>query len=199
MTLLVLASTSPYRKQLLQKLNVPFICAAPDTDETPLANESAERLVLRLAEAKARSLAKQYPRHLIIGSDQVCLLNGKITGKPLNFATAQRQLLAASGNKITFFTGLALLDSRTDSIQLVCEPYHVYFRQLALSEINAYLQQEQPYHCAGSMKAEGLGITLFERLEGRDPNTLIGLPIITLNHMLINAGLNPLMQAAKAE
>jgi MAF protein len=190
---ILLASTSTYRKMLLDKLQLPFICAAPQVDETPLAGESAEALVLRLAAAKAQALAIAYPDHLIIGSDQVCVIDGHITGKPHTEENARRQLRQASGQKVTFYTGLALYNSRSQHMQALCEPFHVHFRPLTDAEIAAYVHLEQPLNCAGSFKSEGLGIALFERLEGRDPNTLIGLPLIALLEMLRAEGINPLV------
>lgn len=190
---LVLASTSDYRKALLARLELPFITAAPGVDETPLADEDATQLVVRLASAKAQALAQRYPDHLIIGSDQVCVVAGKICGKPHTEACAREQLRAASGHSVVFYTGLALFDSRDGSLQVLCEPFSVDFRTLTESEIAAYVSKEQPLDCAGSFKSEGLGITLFDRLSGRDPNTLVGLPLIALCDMLRTAGVNPLM------
>ncbi|WP_332706037.1 nucleoside triphosphate pyrophosphatase [Plesiomonas shigelloides] len=190
---LILASTSPFRKQLLEKLGIPFQCANPDIDETARPDESAEQLVVRLAQEKARAVATLYPEHLIIGSDQVCVLNGHITGKPLTVERAEEQLSLASGQCITFYTGLCVYDSRNGQYQSHCEPFHVHFRSLSAAEIHAYVAKEQPLWCAGSFKCEGLGITLFERLEGDDPNALIGLPLIRLNQMLIQQGCNPLL------
>lgn len=189
---ILLASTSIYRQQLLEKLHLPFICDAPLTDETPHQGENAEALVLRLATAKAQSLAMSYPEHLIIGSDQVCVINGQITGKPHSVENACKQLHHASGKRVTFYTGLALYNSRSKQLQTICEPFHVHFRELTTREIAAYVQLEQPLNCAGSFKSEGLGIALFQRLEGRDPNTLIGLPLIALLAMLRVEGINPL-------
>lgn len=189
---LLLASTSTYRKMLLEKLHLPFVCTAPQVDETPLVGESAEALVLRLATAKAQALAAAYPEHLIIGSDQVCVIEGKITGKPHTEENACAQLRQASGQKVTFYTGLALYNSRSRHLQVLCEPFHVHFRTLSEAEISAYVRLEQPLNCAGSFKSEGLGIALFEKLEGRDPNALIGLPLIALLEMLRAEGINPL-------
>ncbi|QUY50107.1 septum formation inhibitor Maf [Serratia plymuthica] len=189
---LLLASTSTYRKTLLEKLRLPFACAAPQVDETPLAGESAEALVLRLATAKAQALAAAYPEHLIIGSDQVCVIAGKITGKPHTKENACAQLRQASGQRVTFYTGLALYNSRSRHLQVLCEPFHVHFRTLSEAEIGAYVHLEQPLDCAGSFKSEGLGIALFEKLEGRDPNALIGMPLIALLEMLRAEGINPL-------
>lgn len=190
---LLLASTSPYRKMLLEKLQLPFDCAAPEADETPLPGESAEALVLRLAAAKAQALALAYPEHLIIGSDQVCVIDGNITGKPHTEENARAQLRQASGQAVTFYTGLALYNGRSKQLQALCEPFHVHFRALSEAEIAAYVRLEQPLNCAGSFKSEGLGIALFDRLEGRDPNALIGLPLIALLDMLRAEGINPLV------
>ncbi|ELY4320476.1 nucleoside triphosphate pyrophosphatase [Cronobacter turicensis] len=192
MTSIVLASTSPFRRSLLEKLGLPFETAAPETDETPYADETAPQLVLRLALQKAQALREKYPRHLIIGSDQVCVLNNTITGKPHTAENAVKQLQQASGNVVTFYTGLALYNSATGAHQVDCEPFHVHFRTLSDREIENYLHREEPWQCAGSFKSEGLGITLFDRLDGRDPNTLIGLPLIRLCEMLRSEGVDPL-------
>ncbi|WOR23447.1 nucleoside triphosphate pyrophosphatase [Citrobacter braakii] len=189
---LILASTSPWRRALLEKLAIPFECAAPEVDETPLPGEAPRHLVLRLAQKKAQSLAHRYPSHLIIGSDQICVLDGEITGKPLTKENARQQLLKARGNIVTFYTGLALYNSATGHLQTEVEPFDVHFRHLSETEIEDYVRKERPLHCAGSFKSEGLGIALFERLEGRDPNTLIGLPLIALCQMLRREDMNPL-------
>jgi len=189
---LVLASTSPFRKALLEKLGLAFITAAPEVDETPLPGESAIDLVQRLAAAKALALAESYPDSLIIGSDQVCVIDGKITGKPHTEERACEQLRQASGHSVIFYTGLALFNSKTNNLEVVCEPFSVDFRALTDREINHYVRKEQPLGCAGSFKSEGLGITLFDRLTGRDPNTLVGLPLIALCGMLREAGMDPL-------
>ncbi|MDF3827880.1 MULTISPECIES: Maf family protein [unclassified Pseudocitrobacter] len=189
---LILASTSPYRRLLLEKLGIPFTCAAPEVDELPLPAETPRHLVLRLAQAKAQALAERFPHHLIIGSDQVCVLDGEITGKPHTEENARKQLKKASGNIVTFYTGLALYNSVNGQLQTECEPFDVHFRHLTEQEINHYVQKESPLNCAGSFKSEGLGIALFERLEGRDPNTLVGLPLIALCQMLRREGFNPL-------
>lgn len=181
---LVLASSSPFRKALLEKLNLSFVTDSPDIDETPLAGESIEAMVMRLAEAKARTLATHHPQALIIGSDQSASLNGEVLHKPGNFDNAFAQLKAASGQCITFYTGLCLLNSASGETQTICEPYQVTFRQLEDDEIRHYLETEQPYNCAGSFKSEALGICLFESMRGDDPNTLIGLPLIQLCRML---------------
>lgn len=189
---IILASTSPWRRMLLEKLGMPFECAAPVTDETPQPGESPRHLVLRLAQDKAQSLAQRFPQHLIIGSDQVCVLEGEITGKPHTEENARAQLRKASGNIVTFYTGLALFNSATGHLQTECEPFDVHFRHLSDQEIDDYVRKERPLQCAGSFKSEGLGIGLFERLEGRDPNTLVGLPLIALCQMLRREQRNPL-------
>ncbi|WP_409307123.1 Maf family protein [Pectobacterium sp. B1J-3] len=191
---IVLASTSPYRRALLEKLAIPFVCAAPDIDESPHPGEDAFTLVTRLAESKAQALAIHYPNHLIIGSDQVCVLENTITGKPHNKANATRQLQQASGKCVSFFTGLALFNSAAQKMQSSVEPFDVHFRVLTETEISGYLDKEQPWNCAGSFKSEGLGIALFDRLDGRDPNALIGLPLIALLAMLKAEGINPLTE-----
>lgn len=192
---LVLASGSAARQSLLQKLALPFIAVAPDIDETAIAGEAAEALVIRLAQAKARALAIAYPQHLIIGSDQVCIMDKEIVGKPHTVENAVTQLLAARGKRITFYTGLALLNSATGTCQSCCETFSVDFRQLTEQEIRNYIEKEQPLQCAGSFKSEGLGIALFDSLSGKDPNTLIGLPLIRLCTMLRNEGCNPLQDS----
>ncbi len=193
MSNLLLASTSPWRRMLLEKLSLPFECAAPEVNETPLPGESARQLVTRLAQAKAQALASRFPQHLIIGSDQVCVLDGDITGKPHTEENAYRQLRKASGTIVTFYTGLALYNSANGHLQTECEPFDVHFRHLSDQEIEAYIRKENPLQCAGSFKSEGLGITLFERLEGHDPNSLVGLPLIALCQMLRREGFNPLL------
>lgn len=181
---LVLASTSPFRKQLLEKLHLAFITDKPNVDETPLAEETAIELVERLAIAKAQAICPKHDNALIIGSDQVCVNDGKILGKPGDFATAFAQLKAASAKKITFYTGLALINSKTGKVQSLVEPFVVQFRELSDAMIENYLHKEQPFNCAGSFKSEGYGIALFASLEGKDPNSLIGLPLLSLIKML---------------
>ncbi|MFO7604525.1 MAG: nucleoside triphosphate pyrophosphatase [Gammaproteobacteria bacterium] len=185
----ILASTSPFRRALLEKLGIDFEVASPKVDETPQANEAPRQLVERLAIAKARAVAGQRDEGLVIGSDQVAVNNGVILGKPGDHAAAVQQLRAASGQRITFYTGLCLMNAATGNIQSEVVPFHVVFRQLSDQQIENYLQQEQPYNCAGSFKSEALGICLFEKLEGDDPNTLIGLPLIRLVRMLEHEGL----------
>lgn len=185
---LVLASSSIYRKALLERLQLPFECAAPDIDETAQPLESAASLTERLARSKAQALAERYPTHLIIGSDQVVLLDGEPVSKPLDHAGAVDQLTRSSGRTLTFSTALYLYNSASKQGQSIVEPYHVTFRSLTGDEIERYLRSEQPYDCAGSFKSEGLGITLIERMQGDDPNSLIGLPLIRLRAMLAKEG-----------
>ncbi|EOD53478.1 Maf family protein [Aeromonas molluscorum] len=181
---LILASTSRYRQALLAKLGLPFDCQAPEVDETPLPGESARQLVLRLAIAKARTVANQHDQGLIIGSDQVCVCQNEILGKPGTVERAVAQLLAAQGQSVTFYTGLAVVDAATGQCHSLVEPFTVHFRSLDEAAIRRYVEAEQPLDCAGSFKCEGLGIVLFKALEGRDPNSLIGLPLIGLVEML---------------
>jgi septum formation protein len=192
MTQLILASTSPFRRELLNKLHLDFESCAPEVDEQRREGESAEALVARLAQAKAEAVAGKFPNALIIGSDQVALNGTEILGKPGTHESAIQQLLAASGKKVTFLTGLALHNSSTGVTQVKVVPFHVYFRELSRQQIENYLNVEKPYNCAGSFKSEGFGITLFSRLEGDDPNTLIGLPLIELVRMLESEGLHPI-------
>ncbi|MEZ2745064.1 nucleoside triphosphate pyrophosphatase [Halopseudomonas bauzanensis] len=185
---LVLASSSPYRRALLDRLGIPFEHAAPEVNETPRTGETAEQLTLRLALDKARALAGRYADHLIIGSDQVLLLDGQAVSKPGTHAAATDQLRRCSGRTVQFTTSLCLLNSATDHYQLTSEPFMVSFRELDDDSIERYLQREQPYDCAGSFKMEGLGISLFRALRGDDPNSLIGLPLIRLCEMLRQEG-----------
>lgn len=184
---LVLASTSPYRAQLLNKLAVPFTTENPDFDETPLDNETPLELVKRLAIGKARCCKTTTPS-LIIGSDQVCVINGKIIGKPLSREKAIDQLSQQSGQSIQFYTGIAVYNSESDEVDVKVDTFTVHFRELSKRQIENYVDKEEPFYCAGSFKSEGLGIALFERLEGKDPNTLVGLPLIDLIDMLAKHG-----------
>ncbi len=187
---LVLASTSPFRKTLLERLQVDFVCDSPDIDESPLEAESVENMVVRLAQLKAEKVADQYPDALIIGSDQSAELDGKSLSKPGNFDNAVKQLQRASGRQIVFQTGLCLLNTRSGKAQTACVPYTVVFKPLTQNMIEHYLHKEQPYNCAGSFRSEGLGIALFEKFEGEDPNALVGLPLIKLIAMLEHEGFN---------
>lgn len=194
---ILLASSSLYRRELLTRLGLAFEYASPDIDEIPLLQESADALVSRLSLAKASELAARYPQHLIIGSDQVAVLDSQITGKPHSYERAFEQLRAASGKEVIFKTGVCLLDARTGQSQVGVEEFTVYFRKLNDEQIHHYLAYEQPYDCAGSFKCEGLGIALFKELKGADPSTLIGLPLIRLVDMLTNVGIDPLIFAHK--
>ncbi|MBX8483832.1 nucleoside triphosphate pyrophosphatase [Pseudomonas cichorii] len=187
---LLLASSSPYRRELLGRLRLPFVCKSPDIDESRHPEERAIDLVQRLAREKAQALASEYQDHLIIGSDQVAVLGDQILGKPHTFERALEQLSAASGNTVTFFTGLALLNSRTGHCQIDYVPFSVHMRNLDQTSIERYLHAEQPFDCAGSFKAEGLGVSLFRSTEGSDATSLIGLPLIRLVDMLINEGVS---------
>ncbi|MFT5755619.1 MAG: MAF protein [Alteromonadaceae bacterium] len=181
---LILASTSPFRKSILEKLNIPFQCVKPDVDETSLKNESPINLVERLAIEKAKAVKKNHPDALIIGSDQVALCDGEILGKPHNFENGVVQLNKFSGKVVTFYTGLCVYDSHNDKTLSLVEHFNVHFNSLSQQDIENYLHAEQPYNCAGSFKSEGLGICLFKKLAGDDPNTLIGLPLIQLVALL---------------
>lgn len=187
---IVLASSSSYRRELLSRLQLPFICHSPEIDEAPLAGESAQALVQRLALSKARALAEQYPQHLIIGSDQVAVLDGKIIGKPVHVAGATQQLSAASARSVVFLTGLAVIDTRSHFEQVDLVPFTVHFRPLNAAQIQRYIALEQPFDCAGSFKSEGLGVSLFKSTEGSDATSLVGLPLIRLCDMLSACGIS---------
>jgi septum formation protein len=189
MNILVLASTSPFRQQILHKLNIDFVVDSPDISEEALENESPVELVKRLSKLKAMAVANHHPQALIIGSDQVAVLDRDILGKPHSHENAVKQLAAASGKRVEFLTGLCLYNSATQKSQVACVPFVVHFRQLNNEQIERYLAHDQPYNCAGSFKSEGLGISLFEKMEGDDPNALIGLPLIELIRMLHNEGI----------
>lgn len=192
---LILASSSPFRKALLDKLGIDFSTHSPDIDESRKNNETPKQLVYRLSQEKAHEVAKTQTG-LIIASDQIATLEdglGKddiILGKPHTHENAIKQLQMCSGNVVTFLTGLTLLNTNTDNIQTVVERYQVKFRELSTEQIQAYLIKETPYNCAGSFKSEALGISLFERMIGDDPNSLIGLPLIQLIKMLNNEGID---------
>ena len=190
MQALVLGSTSPFRKALLDKLGIPFIADTPNTDEARRPGETPDRLVRRLSEDKARDVASRFPDALVIGSDQVACVGDEILGKPGNRENAIAQLSAASGKAVTFYTGLCLYNAANDQVQVAVEPFVVHFRALGAAQIERYIDHEQPFNCAGSFKSEGLGITLFTALEGRDPNALVGLPLIRLVEMLDRQGVS---------
>lgn len=187
---LLLASSSPFRRQLLDKLGLEFIHQSPDIDESRLEGESPVALVMRLARKKAEALAGDHPDTLIIGSDQVAVIGDQVLGKPGSREKAIEQLSAASGQRVTFLTGLCLLNTVTGRTQVACDPFHVQFRTLRPTQIERYVDAEQPLNCAGSFKSEGLGIVLFKAMEGRDPNTLVGLPLILLTEFLAAEGIS---------
>lgn len=189
-----LASTSVYRKALLEKLTPHFNTAKPEVDETPQLGESAEALVSRLAIAKAQAVATKLTSGLVIGSDQVALFGDEILGKPHTVDNAIAQLTKFSGHKVTFLTGLAVVNAATCELNHCVEAFYVHFRLLTAEDIQCYVQREQPLNCAGSFKSEGLGITLFSKLEGDDPNSLIGLPLIRLHQLLKAQGRDLLLQ-----
>lgn len=185
---LILASASVYRRDLLKRLRLPFDVVAPNVDETPLAGETAERTALRLAEAKARTIAQRGQIALIIGSDQVAVLDGEKLDKPGSHTKAIQQLKAMRGNRVVFHTAVCLYNCASDSVQVANVPTTVAFRNFSDAQIERYLTSEQPYDCAGSAKIEGLGIALVESVVSDDPTALIGLPLIQLSSMLENEG-----------
>ncbi len=189
---LVLASTSPYRRELLARLGVPFEVAAPDVDETPLAGESSDETAQRLSLLKAQAVAEKYPDALIIGSDQVALLEGVQLGKPGTHEKAVAQLQSMRGKALEFHTALTLLNARTGSAQTANVPVRLVMREYTDAQIEHYLRRDQPYNCCGSAKSESLGIALIARFETEDPNALVGLPLIKLVEMLANEGLDVL-------
>lgn len=186
---LILASSSPFRRELLARLMLPFEVAIPDVDEGTLPGETPPALVERLAIAKARAVAGRNRDALVIGSDQVAVHGDAIVGKPLTHERAVAQLRQASGKTVVLYTGLALVNAASGTVQSEVVPYRVVFRTLTDTQIENYLRKEQPYHCAGSVKSEGLGVALLERFEGDDPATLIGLPLIRLVRMLEAEGM----------
>jgi septum formation protein len=189
---LVLASTSPYRRELLARLGVPFEVAAPDVDETPLPGEAPDDTALRLSVLKAQAVAKKFPDALIIGSDQVALLEGRQLGKPGTHDKAVAQLRAMRGKALEFHTALTLLNARTGRVQTANVPVRLVMREYTDAQIEAYLRKDQPYNCCGSARSEALGIALIARYETEDPNALVGLPLIKLVEMLANEGLDVL-------
>lgn len=190
---LVLASTSPFRRELLNRLEIFFTTANPQTDESALPGESPEDLALRLSEAKARAVAPLFPDALIIGSDQVAILDGQVYGKPGTHENAIKQLQTMRGRTVNFFTGLCLLDAKTGEAHVRGIPTLVTFRNLSDEEIENYLRREQPYNCAGAAKSEGLGIAIIARMQGDDPNALVGLPLIALCDLFREVGF-PVLQ-----
>jgi septum formation protein len=186
---LVLGSTSVYRRELLSRLRVPFTVEAPHVDETPHAGEAPAELARRLAAAKAAAVARLHPEAVVIGSDQVADLEGEPLGKPGNHANATAQLKRMSGRTVIFHTALTVTCQASGFVQHDLAPVRVRFRALQDAEIEAYLQAEQPYDCAGSAKSEGLGIALLEAIDSDDPTALVGLPLIRTCRMLRAAGL----------
>jgi septum formation protein len=189
---IVLASTSKYRLELLTRLGLPFDVASPGVDETPLPQETPQATSRRLAEAKSRAVAERFPRAIVIGSDQVAVLDGLPLGKPGNHANAVRQLLAMRGKEVVFHTALCLCHAASSSMNTRVVPYIVRFREYSDAQIERYLQREQPYDCAGSARCEGLGIALIAEMRGDDPSALIGLPLIALTEMLAELGVSVL-------
>jgi septum formation protein len=187
---LILASSSEFRRELLLKLQIPFNSVSPKVDETPLAGEKPRETALRLAQVKAKKVGDEFPHALVIGCDQVATLDGEQIGKPLNHNNATKQLQLMRGREVTFHSALCLYNAATGNMQAEVVPYLVRFRNLTDTQIENYLNKEQPYQCAGSAKSEGLGIAIIERMLGEDPNALIGLPLIKLITMLQNEGVD---------
>ena len=189
---LVLASSSRYRRELLERLGIPFRVHAPDIDETPLDNEPVRAMVRRLAVAKARAVVTRWPRAVVIGSDQAASFEGRILGKPGTAETAVAQLLAFSGKRVDFYTGVAVLHGPTDRVSTHIDQTHAHFRQLRQGEVERYVHRDQPLDCAGGIRFEGTGALLLTAVETRDPSAAIGLPLIELGAMLRATGVDPL-------
>jgi len=189
---LILGSTSPYRRELLERLRIPFDVAAPEVDETPLASETPKQLACRLAMAKARAVAAQFPGAVVIGSDQVADLGGVPLGKPGTHERALAQLQQMRGNTVIFQTAVAVVCHETGFAQMDLAQVKVKFRTLSDQEIETYLRAETPYDCAGSAKSEGLGIALLESIDNDDPTALVGLPLIRTCRMIQAAGVKVL-------
>lgn len=183
---IILASSSIYRKELFERLKLPFSCMSPEVDEHALADEQPQETALRLAQEKAKKIGASHPNALIIGCDQVATLDSLQIGKPLTHENATQQLRIMRGREVVFHSALCLYNSQTHNMQSEVVPYVVHFRNLTDAQIENYLNKEQPYHCAGSAKSEGLGIAIIEKMTGEDPNALIGLPLIKLVNMLAN-------------
>lgn len=196
---IVLASTSRYRGALLERLGLAFEVVAPGVDETPRPGEAPAALAARLAAEKARSVAAGQSDALVIGADQIAVLEGEILGKPGGAKANRRQLERASGRRVEFFTGLALVDARSGREHVDVVPYAVQFRALSPAQIDAYVRRERAYDCAGGFRCEGLGIALFERLEGPDPSALVGLPLVRLVGMLAEEGVDVLLDPRPEE
>lgn len=189
---LVLASSSRYRRELLERFRLPFAVAAPDIDETPRPKETPRSLVRRLAVEKAEAVAADYPGALVIGADQAAAFQDEILGKPANEAAAERMLLRFGGGQVEFLTGMALLNADTGATALHVDVAVAHFRRASAAEVRAYVARDQPLDCAGSIRFEQLGPLLLERLETTDPTAAIGLPLIRLGAMLRAAGVRPL-------
>lgn len=187
---IILASSSVYRRELLQKLQIQFSCVSPKVDEAPYPGEKPHQTALRLSQEKARKIADEYPHALVIGCDQVATLDNTVLGKPLNHQNATKQLQLMRGREVTFYSALCLLNAATGNMQSEVVPTLVKFRDYSDQTIENYLTKDQPYQCAGSAKSEGLGIVLIERMLGEDPNALVGLPLIKLITMFSNEGLH---------
>lgn len=187
---ILLASSSPYRRQLLEKLGLTFSCESPDIGESALERENVREMVERLSLKKAQALVHQHPNKIIIASDQSASLNDQALGKPGSFEKAFEQLKAQQGQVICFYTGLVVYNPHDQTYLSALDITKVHFRKLSDQQIRNYLLAEQPYDCAGSFKSEGLGITLFSKIENQDPNALIGLPLIELVNLLSQVGLN---------
>ncbi len=189
---LILASTSRYRRELLERLRLPFDVVSPEVDETPLPDEAPSTLALRLARAKADAVATRHPGAIVIGSDQVADLDGQSIGKPLTHERAQQQLRRMSGRAVTFQTAVAVVRRDAGYAEALLAPVRVRFRELGEAQIEHYLRTEQPYDCAGSARSEALGIALLSSIESDDPTALVGLPLIRTCTLLREAGLDPL-------
>ena len=194
---LILGSSSIYRKELLERFGVPFQCSSPDIDETPHTDEAPDALVRRLSESKAQAVAAQVVKAIVIGSDEVAILDGRILGKPGTHEGAVQQLRASSGKSVTFITGLCVLDTESGERQIDCVSVEVGFKHLDDPTIEAYLQRDKPYACAGSIRAEGAGSAILRYIKTDDPSALIGLPLIRLSDMLHTLGFDVL--ATKAD
>lgn len=188
----VLASSSRYRRELLERFGIPFIVDSPEIDETPLPDEPVDALVRRLAVAKARAVAARWPRAVVIGSDQAASFAGRILGKPGTAQAAVAQLIAFSGQRVDFLTGVAVLHGPSDRVATHIDRTHAHFRQLSTDEVERYVHRDQPLDCAGGIRFEGTGALLLTAVETRDPSAAIGLPLIELGAMLRAAGVNPL-------
>ena len=190
MNSIILASSSKYRQALLSRLAIKFDSISPDVDETPLENETAENLAIRLSELKARSISNNHPNRYVIGSDQVASHNDQLIGKPITYENAFNQLRQFSGGCVFFFTGVTLINKSIDFCQTKVSKVKVEFRNLSDTEIESYLNHDKPFDCAGSFKVESLGISLFESVQSDDPTSLEGLPLISVCRLFRYAGIN---------